>query len=179
MKKIIWIIVLLLVVSGIYYWANNRSGKVETEPLSETNTLTQNEVPADWKTYRSDKYGFELMYPSTHTPYMRVENDQLVAADPSSYVVTIAENEAQAICCEPYTLSIQSDNTVGLELQDPQLEPITLDGRDALVVIGEGNLGSVYKKIYVENPAGIWIKIVQSAESDFLDQVLSTFKFTS
>ncbi len=61
LKNIILILIAVLLVGGIIYWANTK--KVE-EPLSPSPSPTPaSSIPAGWKTYRSEEYGFEVQYP--------------------------------------------------------------------------------------------------------------------
>ena len=147
-------------------------------PAPAPSSSTSSTIPTDWKTYRNEKYGFEVRYPADHSPYSKVEQDRLVPATTISDRVNIAVDEAKVICCEPASISIQIDNTTGHELENSKLQRARFNNLDVLIWIGEGNLGSIHKIMYLKNPSGNWIKIIQSAQSDLLDQILSTFRFT-
>lgn len=176
---LITIVALALIAGGIYYWQKNKLVTPSEEPIVDNQPpaapVPDNDETKDWKTYRNEKYGFEFKYPAGHTPYSAVEKDQLVPSDDESDDVSIAVDEAKAICCEPISLRIKADETP--ELQNPDFQATRLNGWEALVKIGEGNLGSAYKTVYVKHPEGVWLKISQSGDDDFLNQILSTFKF--
>ena len=193
MKNTIIVILILVVLSlggYVVYQETKPNYQPVTRPslVQDSNTapVTPEPVPtvanpdptADWKTYTNEKYGFEFKYPANHTPYSDVQNDKLVPALANAIRINLAENEAHVICCEPTGVSFVIGDVSADTLADSRLQKTAVGGREARLLLGEGNLGSGYKLIYVKTSAGDWLTIGQTIKTDFSDQILSTFRFT-
>jgi len=79
-KIIITVVLIVLIVGGFWVWKNNQ----EKVKMSQQQNQSQNEKQAqnqqtevntsDWKTYRNEKYGFEMKYPDT---FLLKESDEI------------------------------------------------------------------------------------------------------
>lgn len=75
------------------------------------NSVAQDET-AGWKTYRNEKYGFQIKYPDNHTAWKSIDQKKevLIPAGIDSEFIGITEMEKQLFCCEPVTLGITVEN---------------------------------------------------------------------
>lgn len=145
-------------------------------PIPAPATVT---VPADWKTYRSEKYGFEVSYP---------ENFRV---DVFSQLVVIYEKEKLQVLpnspIDPYsnglTLSIYERGRSCGDCTAFQLKETTVDNYYAVKAITDNSLTTF---IWIYNPAKDHVLRMnygypankKSIQSDqLLQQILSTFKF--
>ncbi len=140
------------------------------------------------KTYRSSVYGFEFSYLSDHTAYTSTDqkNEKLIPAGPNSEYVAIAETEAHVFCCEPLTFSVLvvkdkispaewlKNNTNSYDVRTNT--SINFAGGSALQSIGRAGIDSEYKIVIISKPTFLLV-LRQNAQTEFLDQIISTFKF--
>jgi len=181
---IITFIVALLAIGG--YVISNKIVKNKAQNIEQTSSTIQNEI-ANWKTYQNEKYGFEFKYPADHTPYSTVKADTLIPALSESTHVSIAENEAALFCCEPITFNVRVLNESASPydwitkskpaLPKEKIIKIIFLGREAVEVIGAGNLGENYKILVIKDGDHL-VVISQNAQSEILDSVFSSFKFS-
>ena len=151
---------------------------------------------AGWKAYRNEKVGFEFRYPADHTVFSSIDykNRSLVPAsqdnNPANFSIHFAEDEQLVFglveekgtpTLSIFTVNGESDWTK--PGKDQTRKEILFSGRSAVLLEGPGNLSTPYKRIVIDFLDGAgYLKYVliiqQNAKSDFLDNVLSTFKFT-
>ena len=63
-KSLIILIVAIVVVAGVAYWAGRSSNQVSPAKQGQVSTNPEQKVDtANWKTYSSKKYGFSFRYP--------------------------------------------------------------------------------------------------------------------
>lgn len=185
------ILVILLILTGIFgvwYFSNPLP-----EEESNGSTLLTTSKFADWKTYKNEQHWFEFKYPKDHTVYSKIDTqkESLVPANLQSNKITIAENEKLIFCCEPVTLNlfIANENITSREWIDKNytkytnqkeiksIKDIKFAETNATELIAGGNLGSTYRLLVISQNGYILI-INQNSESEFLDKILSTFKFS-
>ena len=137
----------------------------------------QSVIPADWKTYRNEQYGFEVRYP----------NDWDVRLNAKHRLLDIPDVRL-------------SQGTIGLNIFIKP-KPIGLEGNEDSVVITNGEFsiegGVINKTIYKKNSVyyiqALILRETGSGEDNYFvfsdnidnlkdignfDQILSTFKFT-
>ncbi len=151
---------------------------------------------AGWKIYTNTTWGYSISYPQDYVIFTAIKEKDagLVAPIEGSANVTIAKNDNKIFCCEPETISIASGVNENMSLQqwlDKQeakptsgeivsVKNIKISGYDAIEIIGSGNLGSPFKLFGIDvNTRSLFFEITQSAQDAVLEEILSTFKFTS
>jgi len=114
----------------------------------------------------------------------------LIPATLISDKVSVAIDEKLAICCEAQTLSVSIiHEEIGArdwfdvnyykyaeKVEIKSVKNTVFIDKPAVEMIGPGNLSTPYKLLVMQKDEYL-VLIVQSVQDDFLDQILSTFKF--
>lgn len=183
---VIWVVIAAVLLGGGYIaYQKYQQPMTDNQPQqADDNSPQEKQASADisdWKTYRNEKYGFEFRYPSDKTAYSSFDavKEILHPATPDSNSVFVATNERRVFCCEPITLSITvaPQQILGNQFDSFSKKTINFGGRVADEYRGAGNLGSIYRMIRVRIGVSD-VTIIQNAQDDMLDEILSTFKFT-
>lgn len=63
----------------------------------------------NWKTYRNEKYNYEINYPETYSIFqgLKQESEETIPIDTKSEKIYITDNPSMFFCCEPVYLSIE------------------------------------------------------------------------
>jgi hypothetical protein len=155
------------------------TGKVESD---ESANSEDDQVSDSWTTYQNTAYGFSFQHPSNRTAFSEVDakNRELTAASPRVRKVSIAQDESAVFCCEPFLLTFTIKETSELDIsKTANFEQTTINGYPALLIKGDGGLGDVFKKIYLQLSESQWLVVNQNAESEMLNKILSTLKISS
>ena len=150
---------------------------------------------AVWSTYTNETYGYELKLPSNVRPLTDTLTDtgypdrKLVLADSKANNIFVTKDPSLLLCCEVAELSIffdltgnaqETQNRYYAKYKTPG-EPVVrrvakLGGLDVLELAGAGDKETPYRIIFVQRNGGTLV-IEQNFRDEFLDRVLSTFKF--
>ncbi|TSC78435.1 MAG: hypothetical protein G01um101433_242 [Parcubacteria group bacterium Gr01-1014_33] len=144
-----------------------------------------------WKTYRNEKYGFEVRYPSAFIAYTGFSGEEPIEADATSDRFWITRNNGLLRRGEPLTIGTKviadmsftprewldenKENYTSLD-EIKLVRNIEFAGKNAVELEGGCNIASVCK-MYVLRISPDYLIVITNADGKDLDQILSTFKF--
>ncbi|MDI6883161.1 MAG: PsbP-related protein [Patescibacteria group bacterium] len=199
---IIMIVIVLLIAGGIFAWQYWRAPKEVkapeeeiTPPVVSEEKKEKEEVPeeetANWKTYRNEKYGFEVKYPKEWI----IEEKGSMGKDPISGE-DLGNLETLHIGIAPVDLNLKTIidiwNTSFYsfdQLKEPS--PIAFDIKEKEIFIDGGEAKEVSYKVVSDMYGEAQLKMyviskgetkdlvfrISSCEPELCDQILSTFRF--
>lgn len=127
-------IVAVIVSAGILLLLMQKEAPLQAPEVKEPDVIIEDEI-ANWQTYRSEEYGFEVKYPKDW--FFRAESGEVVFGDNDITIILIAapryEYTLQEIIATQYSLAEDSLFTPYLGKQIIEtLEEITVDEEQAL-----------------------------------------------
>jgi len=187
-KYFLIIIILILVIGGgIIYWQGkiiNEIGEFSTinkpqeenvlpTDTSKTDTSQAENETADWKTYKNEKYGFEIKYP---------KNWQIESISKESAVFSPLGEDSSAESSKRITIEIKSQGWVEEQTSLGMLE----DKKE--IIIGVGNYSGIealnlgmlaYRSIILKQNSVVYdiSTSENNPEMSIFNQMLSTFRF--
>jgi hypothetical protein len=133
---------------------------------------TSTDVTADWKTYKNEKYGFEISFPSD----WRVDS-----TSPSNiYLISpTTDKMVKDYPNQPANQRVDLSISVSLDPQRPlgTKKNITFNGMNTEQVT-QGSEEGIWTSLYLDKNGYTYI-ITPVKKSNIGEQILSTFKFTT
>lgn len=182
-QKNTWTVVVALIViaaiaGGIYWWqsSSKNQNNMNTSDFSapKTNEVTTNNDDQKWTTYKDDKNGYEIQFPSTWEKSS--ENVWTNKQTPSEEVgVTVIKNEFPNV--DIWTWAEKSDWPMTKEPKE-YFQEITVGGVKALKdpAINTIHIVKGDKYYIIENGIGMERNVVNT---DLYYKIVGTFKFTN
>lgn len=187
--------VIILAIVGRAYWAYLQANKDENNAQKintvldqvGTTTLSQTEIPAEWKTYTNDQYGFEIQYPpkwgveidSTSGDLNIVDKSQLNKAYGTfRLVLTISPKKADSIESWFEKNIAPSYNEANIT---PAYKNITINGIDARELPTTISEGGCDRSVALYSNKVVFQISRNSGTCDYdentINSVFSSFKF--
>lgn len=188
----------LVVVVGVGFLAYQRYtvAPAPEKSASESVPTAEGVDISDWETYRNEKYGYEVKYPEGYTPFSNpfiAKGKPLIPAVPSSNSITIADTEDYNKLFDDPSISFlsisiyKSDSKTNAREwltreyfrsseggNESQITQRVLGGRDFVGITNENILPYW---LFVSKEGDYFIVIEQTQKSEFLEGILTTFKF--
>ncbi len=167
------------IVAGVYYWQYGRYSKQEAV-ISNQEPQIQDPT-ANWQTYTNSKYNFQVQYPSNWV----VKEEGSIVFRSLSYQKRLddndkncSDNNEQTYCLsETYGESVSFDAELGDRPAD-QLKGQKVFNSVTFNRYSDGGLFGDYT-IYTTLKNGVVLAFsTDDRNLPYLDQILSTFKFT-
>ncbi|TSC68535.1 MAG: hypothetical protein G01um101466_416 [Parcubacteria group bacterium Gr01-1014_66] len=179
--------IILLIASGVGLWMWIEKSMVEMEdeetivPIVQHKDLSETEIDTStWKTYRNEKYGFEVGYPidwPEPTPFGLVgENLRTFIADGQYFEGCCSGVQIEIIDRSLYQVykdlikNIVAENLISQEM-------ILFDGREARRVTLVTHYGDDARIIYTVF-GNKTMELKYGVGDELAEQIISTFKFT-
>lgn len=184
------VMILLGLLAYLYFIFQNRQIAVSIQTQNIIATTT--DQFAGWQTYTSSQYGFEFLYlPIQHMELLNKINNPLFLGGVSSVSNDVRDNYDPAVSVAIFSYNNSGSdlkmwyeqklkgneffNDKNLNLQQEQISSREIAGHSALEV-QDVSYGVLLDRVYI--PSGSVVVRIGS-DSNYLNQILSTFKFIS
>jgi hypothetical protein len=175
---IILITLLVIVYLGLYF-----ASKKSTDTANDV--VASSDETANWKTYRNEKYGFELKYPVEWGEMIKSSNLRELNCGPSSNDHTVGleysiPELSVGLACENYRFETN-------DLINTVPKKIIIGGRESYLYEYTSATNYTNKEIFIPLYDGIYIYLFHSYKptpqytplsATELNNIISSFKFT-
>lgn len=190
-KILLVIVAIIAVVAFVYMRMGFRTDIISNNITdNKTNSSLQSsekDITADWKTYRNDKYGFEVKYPNNFVASRQTEDSLYLSSNQSCFEKRKLASPGYVGkgCLHPTVLV--RDGRVVEEGVGVTRDIIKINGLNGERIINQSNkTGDEYASITIEfEKGGKWYvfniinnPVDNKIAKDTIDKILSTFKFT-
>ena len=184
-KGIVPIVIILIIVGaliaagGVWYWQSQKVKPVESQKVEPVENQKVKDETANWKTYRNEKYGFEVKYPEKWLLQVRDNPPQPPDCIQRTYLrkdITSANIDI-LIFANPSKIPIKE----WLSQQGDE-GPFENASLNTIFALKSNKSDSSSYFLYLANGNYVYmIDIVKSSDKAIVDiqnRILSTFKFT-
>ena len=185
--KLILIIIAIFVVGFLVYerfWPQEQKIVLPEKPVTKQEAseevLEQSEVPADWKTYRNEEFGFSNRYP-TDWPLPRRTSIPAGAMiewfrDYRFFITVVPFYGSLEPGIDPLNPESIQEHQPKADFRETEFTKTLIDGYPALHIRNYPSVKPNYNLVLIHREPAVYEIRSAISEAQFL-QILSTFKF--